>query len=202
MPKVGKGKCWRGQSPALKLLVSPGWKSQYDWGICLGIGKKQEKMDFCCCLVTKLYLTLWDPMNGTPCFSVHQYLPEFAQTHVHWVSDAIQPAYPLSSFSCPQSFPASGSFSVSQPFASGGQSIGAQLQHQSSQYNIHGWFPLHLTGLISLLSKGLSRVFSPAPQFKSISSLALSLLYQMAKVLLNTQTSVLAVLFILEQGVK
>ena len=43
---------------------------------------------------------------------------------------------------------------------------------------------------------------SPAPQFKSISSLALRLLYQMAKLLLNTQTSVLAMLFILEQGVK
>ena len=46
-----------------------------------------------------------------------------------------------------------------------------------SPSNIHDWFPLRLTGLISLLSKGLSRVTSPAPQFKSINSLALSLLY-------------------------
>ena len=60
--------------------------------------------------------------------------------------------------SCPQSLPASGSFPVSQLFASGGQSIGASVS--ASVLPIQGWFPLSLTGLISLLSKGLSRVFS------------------------------------------
>ena len=62
-----------------------------------------------CCLVTQLRVTLCDPMDGhTPGFSVHHQLLEFALTHVHWVSDATQPSYPLShSFSCPQSFPAS-----------------------------------------------------------------------------------------------
>ena len=59
--------------------------------------------------------------------------------------------------SCPQSFPASGSFPVSQTFASGGQSIGASAS--VLPMNSQGWFPLGLTGLISLLSKGLSRVF-------------------------------------------
>ena len=62
-------------------------------------------------------------------------------------------------FSCPQSFPASGSFPVSQLFTSCGQSIGASASASVFPVNIQGWFPLVLTGLISLLSKGLSRVF-------------------------------------------
>ena len=61
--------------------------------------------------------------------------------------------------SCPQSFPASGSFLMSQLFASGGQSIGASASASVLPMSIQGWFPLGLTGLISLLSKGLSRVF-------------------------------------------
>ena len=60
--------------------------------------------------------------------------------------------------SCPQSFPASGSFPVSQFFISDGQSTGASTSALSM--NIQDWFPLVLTGLISLQSKGLSRVFS------------------------------------------
>ena len=62
--------------------------------------------------------------------------------------------------SCSQFFPASGSFSRSQFFASGGQSIGASASALALQMTIQGWFPLGLSGLISLLSKGLSRVFS------------------------------------------
>ena len=57
-----------------------------------------------------------------------------------------------------QSFPASRSFPLSQLFASGGQSIGASAS--ALPMNIQGWFPLGLTGLISFLSKGISRVFS------------------------------------------
>ena len=75
--------------------------------------------------------------------------------------------------SCLQSFPASGSFSMSQLFSSGGHSIGASTS--VLPMNIQNWFPLGTTGLISLLSKGLES--SPAPQFESISSSALSLLY-------------------------
>ena len=59
---------------------------------------------------------------------------------------------------CPQSFPTSGSFPISWLFASGGQSIGASASVFA--VNIQGWFPLGLIGLISLQSKGLSRVFS------------------------------------------
>ena len=61
---------------------------------------------------------------------------------------------------CPQSFPASGSFPVSRLFPSDGQSIGVSASASALAMNIQGWFPLGLTGLISLLSKGLSGVFS------------------------------------------
>ena len=62
--------------------------------------------------------------------------------------------------SCPQSFPATGSFLVSWPFSSNGQSIGASASASDLPMNVQGWFPLGLTGLISLQSKGFSRVFS------------------------------------------
>ena len=63
------------------------------------------------------------------------------------------------SSTCLQPFPASLSFPTSQFFTSGGQSIGASASASVLPMNIQGWFPLWLTGLISLLSKGLSRVF-------------------------------------------
>ena len=62
--------------------------------------------------------------------------------------------------SCPPSFPASGSFPMSWLFTSGGQSTGASASVSVLPMNIQGWFPLGLTGFISLLFKGLSRVFS------------------------------------------
>ena len=61
--------------------------------------------------------------------------------------------------SCPQSFPGSGSFPMSQLFTSGGQSVETSTSPSVLPMNIKGWFPLELTDLISLLSKGLSRVF-------------------------------------------
>ena len=73
--------------------------------------------------------TLCDPMNrSTPGLPVHHQLLEFTHTHVHQVSDAIQPSHPVVPFSsCPQSFPVSGSFPRSQLFALGGQSMEFQL---------------------------------------------------------------------------
>ena len=62
--------------------------------------------------------------------------------------------------SCLQFFPASGSFPMSQFFASGDQSIGASALASGLPMNIQDWFPLRVTGWISLWSKGLSRVFS------------------------------------------
>ena len=76
--------------------------------------------------------------------------------------------------SCLQSFPASVSFPMSQLFTSGGHSIGASAS--VLPVNIQGWFPLGLTGLISLQSRD-SQESSPTPKFESINSLVLSLLY-------------------------
>ena len=126
-------------------------------------GKHSEQGYDCCCYwVAQLCLTLCSPMNcSISGFSVLHYLLEFAQTHVHGVSDAIQPSQSsVAPFtSCSQSFPASGSFPVSQLFISSHQSIEASSSASVLPMNIQGWFPLGLTGLISLLSKGLSRVF-------------------------------------------
>ena len=112
---------------------------------------------------TQLCPTLCNPMDcRTPGFPVHHQLPELAQIHVHWISDAIQPSQTLvvPFFLCLQSLPASGSFPVSQLFASDGHSIGASASASVFPVNIQNLFPWGLTGLISLQSKGLSRVFS------------------------------------------
>ena len=113
-------------------------------------------------LVVQLCLTLYNPMNySTPGLPVHHQLPEFTQTQVHQVGDAIQPSHPVIPFSsCLQSFPESQSFPMSQFFTSGGQSIRVSASASVLPMNIQGWFPLGLTGLISLLSKGLSKVLS------------------------------------------
>ena len=103
----------------------------------------------CCFSVTQSCLTLCDPMGcSTPGFPVHHQLLELAQTHVLWVSDAIQPSHPLFSpcSSYPQSFPATESFPMNQFFASSGQSTGTILP-----MNIQGELPLGPTGLVSLL---------------------------------------------------
>ena len=68
--------------------------------------------------------------------------------------------------SCPQSFPASGSFPMSWLFASGGQIIGVSASASVLPMSTQGWFPLGLTGLISLQSKGLSSVFSSTTIWK------------------------------------
>ena len=78
--------------------------------------------------------------------------------------------------SCPQSFPASQSFLVSQFFSSGGQCIGVSASAPVLPINIQDWFPLGWTGWISLKSKGLSRVLSKS-QFNTINDSVLSFLY-------------------------
>ena len=89
--------------------------------------------------------------------SVLHCFPELAQTYVHSVGDPIQPSHSL----LPTSPPA---FNLSQHqgllFVSGAQSIGASASASIFPVNIQGWFPLGLTGSVSLQSKGLSRVFS------------------------------------------
>ena len=122
----------------------------------------------CCCLVAKLCLTPCNPMNcSTPGFPV-LHLPELAQTRPlsRWYHPIISSSVVhFSSYLL--SFPASGSFPVSQLFASGGQSTGALALASVLPMNIQGLFPLGLTVWISLQSKGgLSRVFSSTAVWK------------------------------------
>ena len=157
------------QNSPMKISISIGetifWKN-----VCL------EWIFTCCCSVTKSCPALCNPMNcSMPGFPALHYLPEFAQTHVHWVGDAIQPfSSSVVPFSCLQSFPASGSFPISRLFASGGPSIGASasILPMNSQW----WSPLDwLAG--SPCSPRDSQESFPTPQFKGINSLLLSCLY-------------------------
>ena len=112
--------------------------------------------------VSQLCPTLWDPMNcSSPGLPVHHQLPELLKLmsiELVMPSSHLILCHPLLSHL--QSFPASGSFQMNHLFASGGQSIGASASASVLPKNIQGWFPLGLTGLITLQSKGLSRVFS------------------------------------------
>ena len=112
--------------------------------------------------VTQSCLTLCDPMNrSTPGLPVHHKLPEFTQSHVHQVSDAIQPSHPLSSPSPPAPNPSQHeSFPMSQLFTWGGQNTGVSALASFPPKKSQGWSPSEWTGWISLQSKGLSRVFS------------------------------------------
>ena len=142
-------------SPGQKLLNSdsprPRFKRLFIWLVICVLYR--------CCSVAKSYPALCDPMNcSIPGFSVLHCLPEFAQTHVSWVvGDAIQPPHPLS----PPSPPA---LNLSQPmnwlFTSGDKSTGASASASVLPMNTQDWSSLGWTGLISLLSKGLWRVFS------------------------------------------
>ena len=115
------------------------------------------------CSVTQSSPTFCSPMDySSSCFPVLHYPPEFAEIHVHWVSDAIWPSHPLSSHSPPalNLSQTSGSFPMSQLLTWGGQSIGSSASTSIFQTNIQAWFPLGLTRLIFLQSKKLSRVSS------------------------------------------
>ena len=124
----------------------------------------------CCWSVTQPCPTLCNPTDcSMPGCPLHYQLLELARTHVHWVGDALQLSssvipFVVPFFSCLQSFPASGSFPMSQFFASNGQAD-ASASASVLPMNIQDWFPLGWTGLISLLSKGLSRVFSNTTVF-------------------------------------
>ena len=96
-----------------------------------------------------------------PGFPVFNHLQQFVQTHIHWVGDAIQPSHPLSS-----PFPCAFNLSQYHGVCQWIGSLHSLALHQSMSasasvlpMNIQDWFPLGFPGLISLLSKGLSRVF-------------------------------------------
>ena len=124
-----------------------------------------------------LFVTPWIANCSTLGLPVHHQLPEFTQTHVHRVSDAIQPSHPLSSPFPPALSPSQHqSFPVSQLFTWGGQSTGVSALASVLPMNTQHWSPLEWTGWISLQSKGLSRVFSNTT-VKSINSSAHSFLH-------------------------
>ena len=142
-------------------------------------GKPHERHIWSCCSVTKLCLTPCNPMNcSMPGFPILHYLPEFAQTHVRSVSDAIQRSHPLSPAS-PPAFSLSQHQGLFQWVSSSHQVakiIGVQLQHQSFQWIFKADF-LWDWLVWSPCCPRDSQESSPAPQFESINSLALSLLY-------------------------
>ena len=135
-----------------------------------GLGQSKDSGRLLFSSVAQPCPTLCDPMDcSMPGFPAHHKLPELAQTHVYRVGDIIQPSHPLSSPSPP-------AFNLSQHqglfqwkdhwlFPSGGQSIRASAS--VLPMDIQGWFPLGLTGLISLQSKGLSRAFSNTTVWKN-----------------------------------
>ena len=116
-----------------------------------------------CCSVAKSCLTLCDPKDcSTPGFPVLHYLPEFAQTLVRWVSDAIKPSHPL----LPPSPPAlnlsqrQGFFPMSRLFASEGQSIGTLASASVFLVNTLGWFPLRFISNSAYYNLSLSYMFT------------------------------------------
>ena len=126
---------------------------------------------YCCCSVAQLCPSPCDPWTAAcqTSFPVLHYLPEFAQTHVHWVDDDIQPSHPLSPTSPPilNISQHQGFFQWIRSSYQVARVLEVQLQHQSVLLlNMQDWFPLGLTGLISLLSKGLSREFSSTTTWK------------------------------------
>ena len=109
-----------------------------------------------------MYNSLWSHRlkhARFPCPSLSPGISTHSCLFSHWCHPTILSS--VTSFSsCPQSFPTSESFPMSWLFASSCQIIGASASVSVLSINFQGWFPLGLTGLISLLSKGLSRVFS------------------------------------------
>ena len=109
------------------------------------------------------YPILCDPMGcsmpGSPCSSLSTWDCSDSCLSSWWCYLTISSSTAVFSF-CLESFPASGSFPMSQLFASGGQSFGASAWASVPLMNIQGWFPLGLIGLISSQSRGPTRVFS------------------------------------------
>ena len=140
--------------------------------------RSKPMIQFSSVQVAQSCLTLCDPMNhSTPGPPVHHQLLEFTETHIHQVSDAIQPSHPLSSPSPPAPNP-SQSQSLFQWVNSShevAKVLEFQLQHHSVQRNPRADLQNRLVG--SPCSPRDSQESSPTPQFKSINSSALSLLY-------------------------
>ena len=112
------------------------------------------------CSFSMVSSSLWPHDCSTPGFPVLHHLLELSQTHIQLVGDAIQTSCPLSSPSPSLYLAQHQSFPMSRLFSSSGQSIGISASASVLPMNIQHWFLLGLTGLISLQTKGLSRVLS------------------------------------------
>ena len=97
--------------------------------------------------------SLWPQDCSMPGFPVHHNLPEFTQTHVHWCHPTISSSV-ITFSSCLQSFTASGSFQMSQFFASGGQSIGDSASASVLLMNIQDWFSFRMDWFDILVVQG------------------------------------------------
>ena len=116
----------------------------------------------------RLFVTQWTAAHqASPSFTISQSLLKLMSIESLMPSNHLILCLP---FSCPQSFLALGSFPMSQFFASGSQSIGVSASASVLPMNIQDWFPLGWTDLNSLLSKGLSRVFSSTTVRDSLKS--------------------------------
>ena len=129
-----------GLFPLIILVPHKGCKSHLcQLTIVLPMGRMLKYC--CCCSIIKSCPTLCDPMD----FPILHYLLEFAQTHVHWVDDAIQLSHhrdPL--LLLPSAFPSIRVFSNELALRSGGQSIGASASASVLPVSIQGWFPFGL----------------------------------------------------------
>ena len=126
------------------------------WRKSLGSSLICHNNMFCCCLVPKSCPTLCDPMDFRRALSISQSWLKFMSSELGMLPNHLIFCQPFSF--CLHSFPASGSFPMSQLFVSRGQRMGASAL--VLPMNNQGWFPLGVTGLLPLLSTGLSRVFS------------------------------------------
>ena len=141
----------------LKYTLSMEAESSFDINVCF---EKAKVLSVQFSSVIRSCPTFWDPCS-TPGFPVHHQLPELTQTHVHSVRHECpttsSTVVPFSSYR--QSLPTSESFPMSSLYQAA-KSIRASASASVLPMNIQDWFPLRLTGWISLQSKGLSRVFS------------------------------------------
>ena len=158
------------------------FNSSFIWSLFLNFDKwNQAIFSVQFSSVAQSCLTLCDPMDcSTPGFPVHHQLPQFIQTHVHWLSDAIQPSHPLSSPSPPALSPSQhqGLFKWVSSSHQVTKELEFQLQHQSFQWIFRTDFPqLEMISLVgSPCNSRDSQESSPIPQFKSINSSMLSFL--------------------------
>ena len=167
------GFCWSPLQPGLMHPCSgpPGWTVRACSQLVLSPGRVGFWAHACVCSVLPLLLLLFscsvmsDPLRPhglqhgrLPCPSLSPGICSNSCPLSRWCNPTISSSVVPFSF-CPQSFPASGSFPMNRFFTSGGQNIGVLASTSVLPMNVQGWFPLGLTDLISLLSKGYSRIF-------------------------------------------